>query len=308
MLGPYVTYIGMGPGVLAQLPNLLNFCADFAVKIVLKISREIYPYDAQAWVGNSPLLRGLITPVLIVFYLVRSVIVASIITALFVPLAVGYLAKLLLNSTSEPDMKKYARVGSAPAVDMTFLLLEVNSNALAYAAALPAYFMPVLVFSWIYTFFQRGVVFIPLVEPEDGPGINEEADLHPHHLSWDNIVQWFKKTWNYKVNDASLAKRIYLRSSAAIVTFAKAIFMLVFSVPLSLLAWVEWIDRSNSNATFVSMVDQCSARVTQGVEQPEPEQVEHSRSAHAGQIEISEADLSSGTTAFTHEALKCAIS
>ncbi len=254
MLGPYPTYIGMGPGILAQLPNLVNFCADFAAKIVLKVSREIYPYNAKEWVGDSPILRGVATPFLIVAYLVRAVFMASMVTACFLPLTLGFLAKRLLNKATAPDTKRYSRVGSAPVLDMTFLLLEVNSNALAYAAALPAYFTPVLVFSWIYTFFQRGIVFVPFVDAQD-PGTSSHENPHAHHLSQKNITQWFKKSWTYDT-PSTLLGRAWVGFTAVVTTVAKSLFMIVFALPLSLLALVEWVDRTNSDAAFVKMVDE----------------------------------------------------
>lgn len=255
MLGPYVTFIGMAPGILAQMPNLFNFCADFAAKMVLKVSREVYPVSARELVGNSSILRGIVTPLLIVWYLTRSMIAASFVTVCFLPILLGFLAKYIIHHSSKVNAsegstqndKRYARVGSASVLSMTFLLLEVNSNALAYAAALPSFFIQTLVFSWVYTFFQRGIVFVPMEDSCAGKDVIELS--FPNHVSMRHIGRWFTASWRGISEESQLPRSLSI-ALALCKTFAKALFMVVSAIPLAFLAGIEWVDRRNSDSRY----------------------------------------------------------
>ena len=127
LVTPLVTYLGIGPGVIAQIPNIFSFTSSMTRKMVLKFSRDYWVRGVE-WLDSTqdkkmlnwmpPWVRGL--AIALAMCVIESLRIATfivVISALFVPMVVGLLISQHIQTkartyrgidSDEPWVKDYA--------------------------------------------------------------------------------------------------------------------------------------------------------------------------------------------------------
>ncbi len=118
LVTPLVTYLGIGPGVMAQIPNIFSFTSSMTRKIVLKFSRDYWVRGVEyldstedekllnwmpKWVRGIAIALGMC-----VIESLRIATFIVVISALFVPMVVG----LLLSQHIKIKCRDYLNIDS----------------------------------------------------------------------------------------------------------------------------------------------------------------------------------------------------